>query len=121
VGRDQVHFLHKLPDRIPGGRAVPGGLWLGGEIEKLGDWMSEHHGSGADQESMALFVGYSGWGAGQLDLERSEGSWLVLPGQPSLPFECGGQSREGVWRRVLGAQGDQGRYLSLAPPDPNWN
>lgn len=121
VGRDQVHFLHNIPESIPDGRAVPGGMFLGGEIEKLGDWMAQNQGRGMDQTSLALFVGYSGWGAGQLDQELAEGSWLILPGQKSLPFECQGQSREGVWRRVLSAQGDQGRYLSWAPPDPNWN
>ena len=121
VGRDQVHFLHNIPELIPGGSAVPEGLFLGGKIESLGDWMAENQGQGATQKSLALFVGYSGWGAGQLDQELAEGSWLVLPGEKSLPFECRGQSREGVWRRVLSAQGDQGRYLSYAPPDPNWN
>ncbi|MCP5020928.1 MAG: YqgE/AlgH family protein [bacterium] len=121
VGRDQVHFLHNIPERIRGGRAVPEELYLGGEIEMLGGWMAENQGRENSNGSLALFVGYSGWGAGQLDQELAEGSWLILPGEKDLPFECQGQSREGVWRRVLGAQGDQGRYLASTPPDPNWN
>lgn len=121
VGRDQVHFLHNIPERIPGGREVAENLYLGGEIEMLGDWMAENQAQGAGEDCVALYVGYTGWGAGQLDQELAEGTWLVLPGQNRLPFECQGRSREEVWRRVLGAQGDQGRYLSYAPPDPNWN
>ncbi|MBL4771777.1 MAG: YqgE/AlgH family protein [Planctomycetes bacterium] len=121
VGRDQVHFLHNIPEQIQGGREVPEGLFLGGEIEMLGDWMAKNQGLEGHSSSVTLYVGYAGWGAGQLDQELAEGSWLILPGQKSLPFECQGRSREEVWRRVLGAQGDQGRYLSYAPPDPNWN
>ncbi|MCA9001557.1 MAG: YqgE/AlgH family protein [Planctomycetes bacterium] len=121
VGRDQVHFLHTLPEHIPGGREVPGGLYLGGDIERLGEWMERNADRGHEQRSLALFVGYSGWSAGQLEAEMVEGSWLAVPGSVTLPFECRGRSREGVWRRVLGAQGQQGRYLSFAPPDPNWN
>ncbi|HPF15311.1 MAG: YqgE/AlgH family protein [Planctomycetes bacterium] len=118
VGRDQLHFLHRLPGRIGGGLEVFPGLWLGGAYGDLTEALQDPHG---EDEPLRLYVGYSGWGRDQLDREIAEGSWLVLGGSKELPFECHGQSREEVWRRVLRAQGPGGRYLAQQPPDPTWN
>jgi putative transcriptional regulator len=37
--------------------------------------------------SVRIVVGYAGWGAGQLDVELAESSWLMAPVQPDLIFE----------------------------------
>jgi len=34
-----------------------------------------------------MVVGYAGWGAGQLDVELAQGSWLMAPVQADLIFE----------------------------------
>jgi putative transcriptional regulator len=34
-----------------------------------------------------VFLGYAGWGAGQLEREIAEGSWLVVPATAALVFE----------------------------------
>ena len=51
-----------------------------------------------------MVVGYAGWGAGQLDVELAQGSWLLAPVQPDLIFET---SFEKMWEaaiRRLGAE-----------------
>jgi len=51
-----------------------------------------------------MVVGYAGWGAGQLDVELAQGSWLLAPVQPDLIFET---SSESMWEaaiRRLGAE-----------------
>ncbi|MEZ5974735.1 MAG: YqgE/AlgH family protein [Planctomycetota bacterium] len=118
VGRDQVHFLHRLPGRIPGGVELYPGLWLGGEFEALAACLREPEGLEGD---LTLFVGYSGWGAGQLERELQEGSWVVLAPSPAWCFEYSGQPREQLWRQVLRSQGQGGEFLAQQPPDPNWN
>jgi putative transcriptional regulator len=51
-----------------------------------------------------MVVGYAGWGAGQLDVELAQGSWLLAPVQSDLIFET---SAETMWEntiRRLGAE-----------------
>ncbi len=51
----------------------------------------------ADAEQRAkFFVGYAGWGAGQLEGEMEQGSWRTIQATPALVFE----GDEGLWGRV---------------------
>ena len=53
---------------------------------------------------MRMVVGYAGWGAGQLDVELAEGSWLLAPVESDLIFET---SADTMWEtaiRRLGAE-----------------
>ncbi|MCX7807625.1 MAG: YqgE/AlgH family protein [Deltaproteobacteria bacterium] len=47
-------------------------------------------------------VGYAGWGEGQLDAELAQGTWIPLPLDPSIVFECPLSER---WEKVLRAAG----------------
>lgn len=54
--------------------------------------------------SVRMVVGYAGWGAGQLDVELAESSWLMAPVEPDLIFET---PVERMWEaaiRRLGAE-----------------
>ena len=58
----------------------------------------------APDPSVRMVVGYAGWGAGQLDVELAEGSWLLAPVQSDLIFET---SVDTMWEsaiRRLGAE-----------------
>ena len=123
VGRDQLHFLHGVPEALPGGQPIVEGLFLGGDFEALRALLRQPapRGGSHPRDPLRLFVGYAGWGAGQLEAELDQESWAVIPGCASLPFECGAGSREGFWRRLLSAQGPAGKLLASLPPDPSWN
>lgn len=49
-----------------------------------------------------IFLGYAGWGAGQLEREIAEGSWLVVPVTPSLVFEC---EKDALWEHAVRSLG----------------
>jgi putative transcriptional regulator len=58
----------------------------------------------APDPSTRMVVGYAGWGAGQLDVELAEGSWLLAPVDTGLIFET---SVDTMWEaaiRRLGAE-----------------
>ena len=38
-------------------------------------------------EDSLIALGYAGWGAGQLELELSENSWLTLPADSAIIFD----------------------------------
>jgi putative transcriptional regulator len=49
-----------------------------------------------------VFLGYAGWGAGQLEREIAEGSWLVVPVSPKLVFE---EPHERLWAQSVRSLG----------------
>ena len=49
--------------------------------------------------SYRLFLGYAGWGAGQLDQEMAQGAWGRLPLQPGWLLD---EAPSTLWQRALG-------------------
>ncbi|MFO7548998.1 MAG: YqgE/AlgH family protein [Acidimicrobiia bacterium] len=69
-------------------------------------------------DRVRVFSGYAGWGAGQLEGELEEGSWIVVDAEPADPFST---DPAGLWRWVLRRQGGRLALVSLMPPDPSMN
>ena len=67
---------------------------------------------------LRVFVGYAGWGPGQLESELAAGGWLVLDLLPDDPFS-GAPSQ--LWAAVLRRQGGRVAMFALAPEDPSTN
>ena len=65
-----------------------------------------------------VYVGYTGWGPGQLDEELEDGSWIVEPAQPDDVFT---NDPEGLWSDVLRRKGGPFTLLAAMPPDPSQN
>jgi putative transcriptional regulator len=64
------------------------------------------------------FLGYAGWGPGQLDAELERDDWIVASFEPPDAFT---DEPEGLWSRVLGRKGGQYALLATMPPDPSMN
>ena len=58
----------------------------------------------APDPRVRMVVGYAGWGAGQLDVELAQGSWLLAPVQPDLIFDIASDKMWEVAIRRLGAE-----------------
>jgi putative transcriptional regulator len=52
---------------------------------------------GKAEERVRIYLGYAGWGAGQLEGEVMRDGWLVTPGDPAAVFS---PEPEKVWRRA---------------------
>ena len=74
VDREHLFVLHKRPDLIEGGKQIPNGLYLGGNMEQVIEAINT---KGANQEEIQLFIGYCGWDLGELEAEVEEGSWII--------------------------------------------
>jgi putative transcriptional regulator len=116
VGLDTLQFLHRAPAEIPNGVEIGTDLYLGGEIDALAAYL-ERHGPVA-QRKVRLLVGYSGWGAGQLEGELASGSWLPAALETDWVF---GEDGRSTWRSVLKSLGGGASGLADLPPDPSWN
>ena len=65
-----------------------------------------------------VYVGYSGWGPGQLEAEMAADSWIVEDARPEDIFT---DAPDLLWSRVLQRKGPQFRRLSRMPYDPSMN
>ncbi len=65
-----------------------------------------------------MFSGYSGWVAGQLEMEVATGSWVVTEGGTDDVFTA---EPETLWRRVLRRQRDRSSLYAWFPDDIRTN
>ena len=65
--------------------------------------------SGAGPRRVLITLGYSGWGAGQLEDEISRNGWLTVAAQPAVIFDTPTEQR---YDKALGLLGIDPRMLS---------
>ncbi|HYD85384.1 MAG TPA: YqgE/AlgH family protein [Opitutus sp.] len=67
---------------------------------------------------LRAFLGYSGWSGGQLENELKASTWIVTDVPAELLDHAPGKD---LWRRVLGALGEEWRLLAEEPEDTSLN
>ena len=65
-----------------------------------------------------VFVGYAGWGPGQLESELEEDSWIV---EPALADDVFTSEPDELWSEVLRRKGGPFGVLAQMPLDPSLN
>jgi putative transcriptional regulator len=65
-----------------------------------------------------VFAGYAGWGAGQLEAELEESSWIV---EAAGGLDLFPEQETDLWSTVLDGKGGVYRVVALMPEDPSWN
>ena len=72
-----------------------------------------------DESGFRFFIGYSGWGVGQLENEINENSWIVTKALSA--DELLQTDSEVLWKQVLKAMGGKYEMFSNYPTDPRLN
>ena len=92
------------------------GLYIGGSVETFKKVLT-NFGTDVNQPHFRIFLGYSGWGSGQLEGEIERGDWLVYPGCCELlfrsdPYEVYDIVLQKIFEGVIGQHsiGDQARW-----------
>jgi len=115
VQNSTIHFLHKRPDLIGGGFPVADGVFWGGDFDEL---MEMIHLDLIKENEVRFFIGYSGWGEGQLENELKEKSWITRKGDNNLimhPFP------DLLWQETLKDLGGEYAQMVNYPTDPQLN
>jgi len=116
VQQDTLHFIHKTKDIFSDYRTVNDGLYWGGNFDELLSFINVRK---VNSDDFRFFIGYSGWGPGQLESEIEENSWIIY--NNATPEQVFGLSPDNLWRSVLKSMGGEYRVISNYPTDPRLN
>lgn len=115
VQTDTLHYLHPYADALDEAVPVLDGVGWGGPFEELAERVRLGE---LDGDAIRFFVGYAGWGEGQLQDEVDDSGWIVLPGSADDVF---GHDPAVLWRDLLRSLGGEYALLSNFPDDPQMN
>ena len=115
VKSSNLFYLHTQGDLIPNSVAIMDGLYFGGDFDVLKEKVVS--GEVALKE-IRFFLGYSGWGVGQLDDELGEKSWFVTKVNASTIMHF---NEKDMWRGIMRKLGKKGQLVANFPEDPELN
>lgn len=115
VQMDTIHFLHQYPEKITGGYEIIDGVFWGGNFETAIDLIRQGE---VEMNKIRFYIGYSGWGSGQLADELKEKSWLTVPASRPLVFH---KKPSEIWKDALRHLGGEYEIMVNFPIDPQLN
>lgn len=115
VGKEQMFFLHSMPELISGGIMIQKDIYWGGDFEQVKHMVQSNT---IDPNRIKFIVGYSGWESGQLEDEMKERSWHIAPATSFLVLQ---EQPEAIWKNAIKLLGEEFKPLINYPKDPSFN
>ncbi len=115
VSTDTLHYIHTLGDIVPESKHVTGDVFWGGDYETLKALVRQ---GVAGPGRVRFFIGYSGWDAGQLERELSEGSWVITRIDTREIMRA--RTPE-AWKDILRKMGRKYKMWAGFPENPDLN
>jgi putative transcriptional regulator len=112
---DTIHFLHQYPELIPGGYEIVDGIYWGGDFETAINLIRNNQ---IDLHRIRFYIGYSGWGSGQLSDELKEKTWLTVQANRKIIFH---KETDEIWKDSLRLLGGEYEMMINFPIDPQLN
>jgi putative transcriptional regulator len=115
VQQDTLHFLHRNTN-INNAVKIRDEIYWGGEFENL---LAQLDTAAIKSGDVRFYLGYSGWGQGQLEAELQEDSWIVCDFvTDELLFDT---EPTVIWKKALENMGGRFSVYSNYPLDPRLN
>ena len=115
VSPSQVFYLCQSKTPLPELDAICDGVYMGMSWELLDNLMTRIE---DPEKNIRFYMGYSGWGAGQLAGEMDRLSWLTCEAQSEFFFQ---ENEDSIWAHAVKSMGKDYEYLINAPVNPQWN
>lgn len=115
VEQNTLHYIHRLGSQINNSIAIGNGIYWSGDFEEIRTLINIGK---ITEKDIRFFLGYSGWGNGQLMNEMKQNSWIVSDADAAFIFDT---PNEQFWRAVLKRMGGEYKVLSNYPTDPRLN
>jgi len=100
VETDGIMALLRSPTKLEDAKSVFADIYIISSKTTLEKTMT----SGTAPNTFRLYVGYAGWGAGQLEVEVANDAWEVLAANAGMIFDL---HPESLWRRLAEQEGLQ--------------
>lgn len=113
VGLDRLNFIHSYNDLIPDSFHVKDNLYWNGKYDALKENIINKN---IASHNIKFFVGYAGWGAGQLEEEIADNSWYISHNHKMI-F----RNHETMWQDVMIGMGGKYKLAAFYPEDPQLN
>jgi putative transcriptional regulator len=115
VETNSLFYIHTIGKQIEGSVEINGGLFWGGDIEAIKEMILLKM---IKPNDIRFYIGYSGWGEDQLKSELERNSWLVAPTDKDSIFNTDPLA---MWNKFIEKMGNEYRYWTKFPIDPNMN
>jgi putative transcriptional regulator len=115
VQNDTLHYIHRERSLASSSIEIASGLFWGIDFQQIVPLLENNT---LDVDNFRFFLGYSGWGAGQLEDELAINSWFVTPANARLAFE---EDYPKLWKTLLKNMGGTYKVLSNSPESPMLN
>ena len=116
VQQDTLHFIHRQVSYIEGGADIGNAIQWGGNFEQL---MLMIKSGSIELDDFKFFLGYSGWGKGQLEQELEQNSWIIY--KSATAEDIFDTQPDVLWRECLKKMGGKYKIISNYPTDPRLN
>lgn len=116
VQQNTLHFIHQMPNYLENSIEIKNGVYWGGNFEQLKILLENDN---VNSKEIKFFVGYSGWGEGQLVDELKVNSWIV-----SKNTDVGqvfNTKSDALWKEALEKMGGKYKMFSKYPENPRLN
>jgi len=116
VEQDNLYFIHKVPDLIPGSIEISNGIYWGGDFDIVKRLLQNNK---LNENQIRFFLGYTGWAFEQLEEELELKSWVIIPN--TYKNNIIGMSYDNFWKEKMIELGGDYALFSNAPENPNYN
>ena len=115
VEKNSIQYIHTLGNQITNSSRITKNLYWGGDFNQIVTLMKENK---ISKDHIRFFVGYSGWGENQLNIEINEKSWII----DNLNVEsCMKYSTDQLWTELIKIKDKDYAIWANLPKDPYLN
>lgn len=116
VEQDNLYFIHTIPELITDSIEISNGIFWGGDFELTKSLINDGK---INKEDIRFFLGYTGWGANQLEDELQASSWIITNNNHKSSILS--KSSEQFWKEKIIELGGEYIIWSNAPENPILN
>jgi putative transcriptional regulator len=115
VQLNTLQFIYRGENIIEGSMEIMPGLYWGGSFDILRALIEA---KAVNPDDFRFFLGYSGWGEGQIDDEMEINSWIITDTSIENIFS---DEPDKLWREILKGMGKKFAILASFPDNPSVN